>query len=295
MVASQGSGGGRVRILIRTSRWAIWARRLGGIAVPLVVLSVLLHRFGLVSGDRFLVIIGLGGLVALMAVAVAVMALARLWQTGDRGWNRALFGLALGLICLAPYIWYGQLALHYPPVTDIATTQRDALPLIFEAGTADMPAPRLLTSEQIASTFPNVASRTYRLSQAQIFDIVSQLVEANGWTVRRTTPPGGSGQPGRINAQTMTWPGWREEIVLAVSGNDDSATVDMRSASLNAPHDFGSNGLRIESFLRGLDEAVTNALRDAAGTAPPAADDADEDGTPDTAPPDDTAGDAAAT
>ncbi len=291
MVAGLSSGGGRVRILIRTSRWAIWARRLGGIAVPLVVLSVLLHRFGLVSGDRFLVIIGLGGVVALLAVTVSLMALARLWQTGDRGWNRALFGLILGLVCLAPYLWYGQLALHYPPVTDIATTQRDALPLIFEAGTADMPAPRLLTAEQIASTFPNVVSRTYRLSQTQIFEIVSQLVEDNGWTMRRSTPPGGSGQPGRINAQTMTWPGWREEIVLAVTGNDDSATVDMRSASLNAPHDFGSNGLRIESFLRALDEAVTTALRDAAGTAPPAADDVEDEAIP----PVTTEGDAAAT
>ncbi|WP_171015767.1 DUF1499 domain-containing protein [Devosia sp. FKR38] len=259
--------------------------------MPLVVLSVLLHRFGLVSGDRFLVIIGLGGVVALLAVTVSLMALARLWQTGDRGWNRALFGLILGLVCLAPYLWYGQLALHYPPVTDIATTQRDALPLIFEAGTADMPAPRLLTAEQIASTFPNVVSRTYRLSQTQIFEIVSQLVEDNGWTMRRSTPPGGSGQPGRINAQTMTWPGWREEIVLAVTGNDDSATVDMRSASLNAPHDFGSNGLRIESFLRALDEAVTTALRDAAGTAPPAADDVEDEAIP----PVTTEGDAAAT
>ena len=56
----------------------------------------------------------------------------------------------------------------------------------------------------------------------------------------------------------------------------------MRSVSLNAPHDFGSNGLRIESFLRGLDEAVTNALRDAAGIAPPAAEDDEGD---DEAPP----------
>ena len=250
--------------------------------MPLVVISVLLHRFGLVGGERFLVIIGLSGAVALLAVIVAIMALARLWQTGDQGWSRALIGLVLGLICLAPYLWYAQLALHYPPATDIATTGRDTLPLIFEAGTADMPPPRLLTAGQIEVIFPNVVSRTYRLSQTQIFEIAQKLVEDNGWTIRRMTPPGGSGQPGRINAQTMTWPGWREEIVLAISGNDDSATVDMRSVSLNAPHDFGSNGLRIESFLRGLDEAVTNALRDAAGIAPPAAEDDEGD---DEAPP----------
>ena len=36
----------------------------------------------------------------------------------------------------------------------------------------------------------------------------------------------------------------------------------MRSASLNAQHDFGSNGTRIEEFLTALDEAVTTLLRD---------------------------------
>ncbi|MOA69555.1 hypothetical protein D3C78_1978140 [compost metagenome] len=36
----------------------------------------------------------------------------------------------------------------------------------------------------------------------------------------------------------------------------------MRSASLNAQHDFGSNGRRIETFLAALDDAVTTLLRD---------------------------------
>ena len=43
-----------MRILIRTSRWAIWARRLGSVAVPLLVIPVLLHHLGLVGGGLFL-------------------------------------------------------------------------------------------------------------------------------------------------------------------------------------------------------------------------------------------------
>ncbi|MCY1559598.1 hypothetical protein D9M68_966500 [compost metagenome] len=60
----------------------------------------------------------------------------------------------------------------------------------------------------------------------------------------------------------MTLPGWREEVVIRVTGTDETSVVDMRSASLNALHDFGSNGQRIEAFLAALDDAVTTLLRD---------------------------------
>ncbi|MNY60664.1 hypothetical protein D3C86_1972470 [compost metagenome] len=60
----------------------------------------------------------------------------------------------------------------------------------------------------------------------------------------------------------MTLPGWREEVVIRVTGSLTTSTVDMRSASLNALHDFGSNGSRIEDFLAALDDAVTTLLRD---------------------------------
>jgi len=60
----------------------------------------------------------------------------------------------------------------------------------------------------------------------------------------------------------VTLPGWREEVVIRVTGTATNSTVDMRSASLNALHDFGSNGLRVEAFLAALDDAVTTLLRD---------------------------------
>jgi hypothetical protein len=60
----------------------------------------------------------------------------------------------------------------------------------------------------------------------------------------------------------MTIPGWREEAVLRVTGTATTSVVDMRSASLNALHDFGTNGRRIEAFLTTLDDAVTTLLRD---------------------------------
>lgn len=251
-----------MRILIRTSRWAIWARRLGSVAVPLVVISLILHRQRLITSDLFMAAAVVAAGVAALAVLTAIIALARLWQTGDQGWSKALIGLVLGLVCLAPFGWYANLALKYPPVTDIATTTRGSLPLVFEPGTANMPAPRVLSQAQARSTFPNAETRTYPLSQAQTFALVERLIDDNGWDVRLVRAPNADLDPAIINAQVMTLPGWREEAVVRVLGNASSAIVDMRSASLYALHDFGSNGLRIETFLDSLDGAVADLLRD---------------------------------
>ena len=248
-----------MRILIRTSRSAILARRLGSIAVPLVVVSVLLHHLRLITSDLFLVAILAAGFVALLAVLTAMLALARLWQSGDQGWSKALAGLLFGGASLLPFAWYGSLLLRYPAVTDIATTDRGPMPLVFEPGTAAMPAPKMLSPAEMAAIFPNVETRTYPLGLVPTFGVVQSLVAQNGWDVRMLREPGDVGQ---INAQIVTIPGWREEVVIRVTGSMSDSTVDMRSVSLHALHDFGSNGLRIEAFLGALDDAVMILLRD---------------------------------
>lgn len=251
-----------MRILIRTSKWAVLARRLGSVAVPLVIISVVLHHLRFITSDLFLVAILAAGLVAGVAVLVSLIALARLWQTGDRGWSRAIAGLLFGALSLLPYAWYGQLMLAYPPVTDIATTDRGLLPLGFEPGMEAMPAPRMLDAADMARIFPNVETRTYPLGLVPTFGLVQQLVDGNGWTVRSLRAPEPGLDIGQLNAQIVTLPGWREEVVIRVTGGLSNSTVDMRSASLNALHDFGSNGNRIEDFFAALDEAVTTLLRD---------------------------------
>lgn len=264
-----------MRILIRTSKWATWARRLGSVAVPLLVLPVGLHWARMFTGNLFVASAMLAGVVAAAAVLAALVALVRLWQSGDQGWGRALLGLAFGLACLLPFVWYGNLAMRYPPVTDLATTDRGLLPLVFEPGTAEMPPPLMLSEQEQDREFPNARTRTYPLGQAQTFAVVTQMVNENGWTVRLVREPTLDFAPAQINAQITSLPGWREEAVIRVTGDLTTSVVDMRSASLNAPHDFGSNGRRVEQFLVALDDAITTLLRDNPNANQPIEDDAD--------------------
>lgn len=251
-----------MRILIRTSKWAILARRLGSLAVPLTLVPVVMHRERFLDSSIFLVVALFACAVAVLAVVAGLVALVRLWYTGDQGWGRALAGLFLGLLCLVPFGYYGALALRYPVVTDIATAPRGELPLIFEPDTATMPPPQVLTAEEQQLYFPNATTRSYPLDPFQLFTIVEHLAEVQGWDIRQRREPGVGGEPGRINARVMTLVGWREEAVLRVSATLGGAAVDMRSASIGALHDLGSNGLRIEDFLVALDNEVTAILRD---------------------------------
>lgn len=251
-----------MRILIRTSKSATWARRLGRLAVPLVVLPVLLHHLGQIDSPSFLVVALVAGAVSALAIVLGIIALIRLWYSGDQGWGRALSGLFLGLVCILPFAWFGALAWRYPPVTDIATTARGDLPLIFAPDTARMPPPKLLDADDQLRIFPNATTRRYPLDPTQLYALVERLVAQRGWEIRLRRPPGEAGENGRLNARITTLPGWREEAVFRVTPDPEGAALDMRSASINAPHDFGSNGERISEFMVALDTDVTTLLRD---------------------------------
>lgn len=265
-----------MRILIRTSKTAIWARRIGRIAIPLVILPVGMHHLGLIDSPSFFTVAILALIVSALAALVGALALVRLWFSGDQGWGRALSGLFIGLICLAPFAYYGYSAWRYPPVTDIATVPRGELPLLFLPDTAKMPAPKLISPEEQARIFPNATTRTYPLDVVSLFGVVERLVQNEGWDIRLNVAPGTDGTPGRINARIATLPGWREEAVLRIAPTATGAKVDMRSASINAPHDFGSNGSRIERFMVTLDNEVTTLLRDNPNVNQPAPAEDDE-------------------
>lgn len=263
-----------MRIFIRTSKWAIWARRLSSIAVPLVVIPIFMHRLRLLNSTNFMSVAEVAGAVVLLALLLSVVALAHLWQSGDQGWGRAISALLLALVCLVPFAYVGVQMLRYPAVTDIATTDRSALPLMFDPDMLNMPPPKMLDAAQLEKTYPNVKIRSYPLNQAQTFQLVSKLVDGEGWDVQRTIEPDADGSAGLINAQIVTLLGWREDVAIAVTGDEQSAVVNMRSASVNATHDLGSNGKRIEAFLATLDDQITDLLRDNPNANQPADPDA---------------------
>lgn len=273
-----------MRILIRTSKWAIWSRRFGSLAVPLTVLPVILHRQKRPDGTDFLSLtdffrieaLAMG--VAALGLALGIGAYVRIWQSGDRGWGRATMGIVLALFCLSPLFYVGYSVWKYPPVDEVTTDWADPPMLI---GPAPALAVGPAVQQQVAEAFPNARTRSYLIDAPALYALVLNQVGLAGWTVLDQVPPADPLGTGTINAGVSTLLGWRDEVALRVTGGPDGASVAMRSRTWSAPHDLGVNGQRIEAFLVALDKAVTDQARNNPAPALPEEDpDAGAEGAP---------------
>lgn len=249
-----------MRILIRTSKWAIWARRFGSLAVPLTVAPVLLHREQFISSTDFAIVESVAAGVATLALILGLSAYARLWITGDQGWGKASWGLLFAILCLLPFGYLATQAARYPLVSEVATSFSDPLPLSSSIRVVPTSA---AMQELIEASFPNARTRSYPIDATQMFATIEDLVEQRGWEVRTRRAPPTALDAGQLNAISVTLFGWRDEVAIRVSGSPAGSTVDMRSVSLSGFHDFGENGRRVEELLLALDEKIKLLLRNA--------------------------------
>lgn len=257
-----------MRILIRTSRLAIWSRRLGAFALPLVVIPVIMHRAEIIDSEMFLFLGTIGLVLGALAILTGLGALMRLWHTGDKGWGRAIAGLGLGILCLAPLAYALVQTERYPLADDFTTSpgQKLSLQWVKTASEKRIAADRAV----LRKAFPNVIERTYQIGVNQAFGLVEKLVAERRWQVVARQQPELETPEGTLNVLEVTLLGWRDEAVIRVIGGPGRANVAMRSASEAGIPDLGRNGARIEEFLVALDDAVTEALREGvAAEAPP--------------------------
>lgn len=249
-----------MRILIRTSGWAIWARRLGSFGLPLTLVPILMHRAGAIDSTAFEAIEGLAVLVAVLALLCGLSAFVRIWFTGDLGWGLALTGLVLGLVCLAPAFYLAYAYRAWPMANDV-TTDTAQPPALVSAGIA---APLLPDHpERLAAAFPGMRDRTYPVGARRVFDLVDQLVADRGWEVLLRHVPQMDEPDGEINAIAVTLFGFRDEVAIRLAAKPDgSTTVSMRSVSLAALNEPGANAQRIQDFLGNLDDRITQLQKD---------------------------------
>jgi len=259
-----------MRILIRTSKLAVWSRRFASFALPFGVLPIWMHRNQLLNSQTFQLLLLLAIVLASLAVLTGIAAYIRLWQSGDQGWRKATLGIFIGLLCLSPIAYGATLAMQYPLANDISTDMGRPLPLLAKVQTATRSQ---LSVAQVQTAFPGVTTRQYVLDSTIVFEQVEDLVRQRKWDIRVRRKPGaqgargaisgaiGSSINGTINAMAMTLLGWRDEVAIRILPTATGARVDMRSASLNGAHDLGTNGKRIEQFLADLDAAILLAQK----------------------------------
>ncbi|HHY50886.1 MAG TPA: hypothetical protein GYA10_14215, partial [Alphaproteobacteria bacterium] len=193
-----------MRILIRTSKWAIWARRFGSLAVPLTILPVFMHRERLITSFDFNVIELVAMGVAAIGLLLSIGAYVRLWITGDQGWGKATVGLLLSALCLSPLVYIAFETVRYPAGSDVTTDFERPPGLVSQIP----PGAPKATRAEIEAAFPNARNRTYPVEAAQMYALVNALAEQRGWELRARREPQTPLAEGQLNAIAMTLLGW---------------------------------------------------------------------------------------
>jgi len=261
--------------LQKTVHEGLWARRMALFFVQLLILTVLLHRFGTLATPAAmnLMAVSVGGL--FLAIIVAVIGLVRIWFGGQIGAAQAFTGIAIALIGLAVPLWYLSQSFLLPRLNDIETTPRH--PMQFKQLAAMRPAdanrvvePDLSAAEEQEKAYPDIRPMELERSATETFDIVHEAVKRLGWNIVLNEPPG-DGQPGCIEATTRTLiMGYTDDELIRVTGDDTRAFIDVRSVSRYGMHDLGANAEHIRTLFAEVQSALEKGEKTGLEQAEPA-------------------------
>ena len=250
------------RIREKYSRLAVASLRLSLLSIPILIITAVGHRLGMLDATPTYVSMALGFSLAALAVVAALVAFEAIWRDGRHGASAAIRGFILGLAVLSLAAVGAWQVMNYPRLTDISTDTDD--PPEFIAAIADRPADAAPIVESTEAeielqreAYPDIVSRHYPVDTVKVFDAAQGIVDRRGWTVLAAVRPPDEDQQGRIEAVATTLIfAFRQDVVIRIAPDGDGALVDMRSAARNGAHDLGADAARIRAFFADLDEAL---------------------------------------
>jgi hypothetical protein len=259
------------------SRLASWSRNLAVFAVVAVLVSIIIVRFGFLEIKPALATFFGALACAGVSILVGLIAAAAIWQSGARGMSRILLAFVIDAVLLAYPAYLGLQYRRLPAIHDITTDPID--PPRFEAlarlrsGDGANPAvyAGLYSAEQQRSAYPDIETVELELPVQRAYEITLQLVTKRKWLVIDERPPQPPRRIGRIEAVARTpIMGFREDVSIRVTPDDEDSRVDIRSASRYFESDIGSNAARVRKLIDDLNTAAdADALKPAKKPAAP--------------------------
>lgn len=257
---------------------ATWSRNLAIFSVVAVVVSILIVRFGFLEVKpalaTFFGALGLAGLSILLGLA----AFAAIWQNGTRGMGRILLAFLIDAAILAypAYLTYQYRKL--PRIYDVTTDAID--PPKFEAlarlrtgeGTNPAAYAGLYSAEKQRAAYPDIETVELETPVDRAYEMTLRLVNRRKWLVIDARAPQPPRRIGRIEAVARTpIMGFREDVSIRVTPDDEDSRVDIRYASRYFDTDLGSNAARVKKLIEDLNTAADNENAKPAKKAAPVA------------------------
>jgi Protein of unknown function (DUF1499) len=257
---------------------ATWSRNLAIFSVVAVVVSIIIVRFGFLEVKpalaTFFGALGLAGLSILLGLA----AFAAIWQNGTRGMGRILLAFLIDAAILGypAYLTYQYRKL--PRIYDVTTDAID--PPKFEAlarlrtgeGTNPAAYAGLYSAEKQRAAYPDIETVELETPVDRAYEMTLRLVNRRKWLVIDARAPQPPRRIGRIEAVARTpIMGFREDVSIRVTPDDEDSRVDIRSASRYFDADLGSNAARVKKLIEDLNSAADNENAKPAKKAAPVA------------------------
>ncbi len=236
-------------------RRAVWSLRLSTVAVPVLTLAGLGHRYGYFDTNALfgLLIVGFG--LAFASLILSISALVAIWNEGYRGFSAALRGGLLALIALAPACAGAIGVFLYPRITDITTDAIDP-PAISGAANYDATTVDL---QQVA--YPDIVPRRFTADTVELADAVLKTMPRVGWTIGRAEHPSAEDEPATMTAirRSLLF-AFVDDVTVRITADPLGSRLDIRSRSRVGKHDLGENARQVRAFLTELDAVLIESL-----------------------------------
>ena len=249
----------------RTSRLAIWARRLALFSLAATFIAVVIVRSGALDIVPALSTLAGALVLALVAILLAFAAGIVIWTEGLGGVREAVTALLIGLALIAYPLYLGVKAYRLPAIYDVTTDPID--PPRFEAIARLRPRDAnpvayagLHIAEQQRKAYSDIEPDLTTATPQEAYDAVLKVIAKRKWHVVDARPPqaGVAVRDGLIEAIART-PilSFRDDVAVRVRATTDGARIDVRSASRYGRHDLGANAARVRALIDDVDDVLS--------------------------------------
>ena len=247
----------------RTSRLAIWARRLALFSLAATFIAVIIVRSGALDIVPALSTLAGALVLAVVAILLACGAGIVIWMEGVGGVSEAATALLVGFALIAYPLYLGVEAYRLPAIFDVTTDPID--PPRFEAIARLRPRDAnpvayggLYNAELQRKAYADIKPDDTSASPQEAYDALLKIITKRKWHVVDARPPQAAApRDGHIEAIART-PilGFREDVVVRVRATRDGSLIDVRSASRYGRHDLGDNAKRVSALIDDVDDVL---------------------------------------
>lgn len=177
-----------IRYVRPVSHAARFAERFGFVALVMLVVVFLLHRFGQLATPDAVALVLFAAVLAALAVPLALVGLVRLWQVGALGGVAAVKGLLFAALPLAVVALGAERYVTRPMLYDVSTDLVDA-PAWIDTPAAPqrlLPRPAIVTPtdrEAQLIAYPGLTGRRYEGALDRVYEAALKVAKTSGFSL----------------------------------------------------------------------------------------------------------------